>query len=157
MSDNPSVEKYLQKINQPDVFGQGTWRTLHVLGLDANTYAKKMTYIHTVELILSSIPCHDPCRKDSLEYLQQNPLTNYWGLVAKGEDIGMFYWSVDFHNWVNRKLNKPEVPRDVAYRFYKYPGEFVCKEGCGDKTSPPEVSSKVVDGKKTTNFGFMPL
>jgi hypothetical protein len=151
MSDlSPEAEKYILKINHPESFGPGTWRTLHVLALDANTYAKKMQYIHIVELILSSIPCLDPCREDALAYLQKNPLTKYWNLTANGEDVGMFYWSVDFHNWVNRKIGKPEIPRNIAYQFYKYPEKFVCKEGCDEKTS-----SKQVDTKKRR--GFLPF
>ena len=156
MSDlSENVEKYLLKINQPEVFGPGTWRSLHVLGLDANTYAKKMQYIHTVELILSTTPCLEPCRKDILEYLQKNPLTRYWNIIENGEDVGMFYWSIDCHNWVNRKLNKLEVPRDIAYQFYKYPEKFVCKEGCNEKTSPIETSTRIVEPKKSS--GFLPF
>lgn len=153
MSGNlTQLDKYLEKITHPECFGPGKWDDLHILGLDANTYAKKMAYIHNVELIINSMRCI-ACRQDALIYLQKNPLTDYWGLVVKGEDVGMFYWSVDFHNWVNRKLGKIEVPRDVAYQFYKHPEEFVCKDGCGENSSLENSTKREI--KKVS--GFVPL
>jgi hypothetical protein len=127
----PLTQPYLDKIKDPKVFGPGTWNNLHIQGRDANTYAKKLAYIRTVELVLQSLWC-GTCREDSLAYLKEHPLTLYWNIIVDGEDVGMFYWSVDFHNWVNRKLGKPQVPRDIAYRFYRYPDEALCTEGCGE-------------------------
>ena len=148
------VEKYLQKITQPACFGPGEWYCLYLLALDANNYTKKMQYIHNVEVILKGTLCEE-CKRDSLKYLQEHPLTKYWGLIVNGEDIGMFYWSVDFHNWVNEKLGKPKISRNIAYQFYKNPGDFICKEGCGDKESVVEPVSRPNETKKV--FGFFPL
>lgn len=156
-----AIETYLLKINQPVSFGPGIWFTLHLLALDANTYAKKMAFIHIVELIFNSLPC-ETCRQDALGYLQKHPLTEYWGLMRQEEDIGMFYWTVDCHNWVNRKLNKLEVSRDQAYQFYKNPNSFVCTEECGkeDKVIPllPEEIKKLPENKgRRLLSGFVPL
>lgn len=152
---SPETEKYLHKINQPEIFGPGIWRTLHLLALDANDYGKKTQFIHNVEYILKEIPCLKPCREDSLAYLQNNPITKYWNIVDEGKDLGMFYWTVDFHNYVNRKLEKPEIPRDLAYQFYIHPDKFVCQDGnCGDNTTK-KIKKKVK--RKTSSHLFIPL
>lgn len=142
------LEKFLLKINQPQNFGPGYWRLIHVIALDANTYMKKMQFIQLIQTIFNSIPCLDPCRHDALDYLNKHPLTEYWNIVVNGEDIGMFYWSVDCHNWVNRKLGKPYVPREVAYRFYKHPDDFVCQEDCHDNFSSRVTSPLTTDAIK---------
>ena len=135
------LEKFLTQISLPEKFGPGTWSVLTLLALDANTYAKKMHYIHIVELIFSKIPCLNPCRRDALSYLKDHPLSSYWDRRYNGEDVGMFMWLVDCHNWVNRKLDKPEVPFEIAYHFWKNQDNFVCTEGCDEKElpSPKEI------------------
>lgn len=126
------LEEYLLKISNPVCFGPGVWVTIHTLALHAKTYQQKMDFIRNVEIILSNLRCLE-CRQKSLKYLQQHPISYYWQVIINNEDLGMFCWSVDFHNWKNRQLGKPEVPFEVAYRFYKYPDEFVCREDCGQK------------------------
>jgi hypothetical protein len=137
MSDAATTE-YLMKITKPECFGPGKWDDMHVLGLNAKTYAKKIAFIQYVELIFDNIRCVT-CRSDALGYLSSHPITDYFDIIVDGEDVGIFYWTVDCHNWVNRKLGKPEIPTALAYDFYAYPEKYSCTEGCGeDKPMPPK-------------------
>lgn len=155
MSDNPGrLDKYLERISVPEHFGPGKWDDMHLLGFHARTYEKKMQFIYHVELVIKNLRCQE-CRDDSLSYMKSHPITSYWNKFYNGEDIGFFLWSVDFHNYVNRKLGKPEVPTEVAYRLYKYPDEFICKEGCGGSNN--NSSEKINTPTPKPSYGFMPL
>lgn len=126
------METYLNRITIPEIFGPGKWEDLHLYAFHARSHDQKIHYIRYVEIILTNIRCQE-CRQHALKYLKKHPLTDRWS-----DKMGMFYWSVDFHNWVNKRLGKPQVPRDVAYNHFKYLQETICTEGCGGKKKREE-------------------
>ena len=150
------VDIFLKQIKNPEKFGPGTWNVLTIMALDANTYAKKMHFIHTLELILYKIPCLDPCRKDATAYFRSHPPSAYWEIRLNGEDIGMFYYMVDFHNWVNRKLGKPQVSREKALQYYRNQDDYVCQEGCGED-EPEEPPQEPIEPPQNYIYGFSPI
>lgn len=139
-----SLSKYLTKINEPECFGPGKWDDMHLLSINAITYKEKMDFIRYIRLILSNLRCSS-CRDDSLGYLKEHPITDYWDRVYKGERIGFFLWTVDFHNWVNKKIAKPTIKIETAYELYKYPLKEICEGDC-DKAK-----------ETTENISFYPL
>lgn len=100
-----------------DVLGPGIWRSIHGLGLtkfnqtniDFNLYIFKLS-IHAV---INSIPC-EMCRTSALIYFQRNQPQ------ISVDEYSNFKWTVDFHNWVNEKLNKKILSYSEALEAQSY-------------------------------------
>lgn len=52
------------------------------------------------------------CRKDYMAYKAENPPD-----FSSAESIWL--WGFNLHNWVNRKLGKPEITIDRAYAIWR--------------------------------------
>ena len=104
--------------SDPDVFGPGTWFTIHTLAYNATTPLKMDSFIENIKLLAEKLPCKD-CREHTLKYIKKNPLGDYKDIVDKfNRNIGMFKWTWLFHNDVNSRLGKNIVSWDVAYGMY---------------------------------------
>ena len=47
----------------------------------------------------------------------------------------LFKWTVDFHNFVNVRLNKPQISCELAYQYYNDESYETCASDCGEKPS----------------------
>lgn len=98
----------------PKVFGPGTWTVMHVLAIvceESGTPEDHKAYCQIVHRIVHALPC-STCRKHAVQYLDDNQ-------IPRSKDGGsLFTWSVAFHNAVNRKLKKPQMPLAEAYAIY---------------------------------------
>lgn len=142
MATQLTVKQQLnQHIAHPEVFGPGTWRCIHLLAYKAESYAENLQAALSIKLIIDNIPCLDPCRKHALAYWAKDPATNHLS-----ESRGVFWWSVDFHNTVNARLNqehpekpaKPILTRVQALELYD-PNMF-CTSDCDSKVATPIAS-----------------
>lgn len=113
------------------IWGPGVWFTLHVYALDADTYEKIINFIYYVKLLLPKLPC-DKCREHALQYLENNPIENYF-YVKDNEGIrrGMFKWTWTFHNAVNTRLGKMVIDYDTAIDIYEDPA--ICTDSCSQE------------------------
>jgi hypothetical protein len=117
-------------ITNPQKFGPVTWYIMHNTALKLN----EETFSDWVRLLIDSIPCNN-CRSHALEYIEINPPENFLGIEnEKGEPIGMFQWTWQFHNNVNIRLNKEILDYDDAYRMYTN-DTFRCDKHCGLSTN----------------------
>jgi len=110
-------------------WGNPTWLFFHI-------YIEKISpqyynnnhkkCINIIKLICNSLPC-PYCREDAVKYITNtNPIDN---MITR--DLLRVYL-FNFHNWVNKKLNKPlflsegleKYKRGVFINSYKY----FCKE-----------------------------
>jgi hypothetical protein len=91
-----------------DSFGPPFWSTLHLacLGM-SNPQALRMF----IELYQFVLPCPG-CRNHFTQVLKENPIPQ------TESPLVMFMWSVDVHNIVNIRLDKPIVSYDEAYAFH---------------------------------------
>lgn len=109
----------MSNIVDPAHVGCGIWFCLHILSLLAVDSESKKDYARKVKYIISSMRC-DTCRVHALEYLQKNPVESFFNIKDKstGAELGCFKWSYIFHNTVNKRLHKREVPWDEAILLF---------------------------------------
>lgn len=119
-------EHSFKHIAHPHVFGPGTWWNLHMDGLNADNYDDQQTYIRNVNKKLAALPCLE-CRNHAMEYLIKNPVNKFSGI-----EEGYFRWSWEFHNTVNKRLGKPELPYDLAKSLYSNHFNNYCTD-CGNE------------------------
>lgn len=129
LSENLALSKYSDPgkyIATPEVFGPGTWYCIHRIAYQAKTYIEMQQAAMTIKLIIDSLPCLKPCREEAQAYWAQDPATNHLTTPQ-----GVFWWSVRFHNYVNRRLNKPQFTETQAEQLYGVNG--ICTSDCGDE------------------------
>ena len=112
-----------------DKWGPGLWYTIHSYALEMGH--KPSDYWLFLNQLVAVIPCMK-CRKSAATYLHKNPiqihdldLTDHTGRF-----IGIFIWTVDFHNWVNKELGKEHMSWQRALNYYSMlsEGESGCDE-----------------------------
>ena len=108
--------------------GRGIWHTLHLLALHATTSKLKEAYITMVTLLADNFGC-ESCKDDFKNYVSQ--IRKYYHI-----EQGMFKWSVDFHNFVNVKLNKPVVEYNDALLKFK---NLVCTNCNQEETKEVKI------------------
>lgn len=112
-------------------WGEGIWIAKHLDAVEANTPVKSSLFCGQFRHICMNLPCPE-CSKDALTYLQNNP-------PEKSPDV--FIWLYEFHNHVNRKLGKAEMPFVEARNLY-YGGKIrICSGGCGESTQETRIKS----------------
>lgn len=103
--------------------GPGIWLVLHVLGVWADTPDKVKIYCTLARFIINYMRCED-CRNHASQYLKDFPPENA---------TSMFIWSWEFHNFVNKRLEKPEMPYATARSLYVEGKIKNCGKDCGEK------------------------
>lgn len=114
----------------PVKVGPGIWFSLHLMALHATTDELKRAFLIYVENLCANFRCQD-CQKHFRKYLDEHPLLPYWDRKdGQGRPLGMFIWSWEFHNAVNRFLHKYEPTLEEAYDYYHNNMIGVCTD-CG--------------------------
>jgi hypothetical protein len=93
---------------KPAKFGPYYWGVLHLACLGGIDPA-------ALQALVSMFPAILPCPACSIhfaEVLNANPLPD------TPDPDALFKWSVDVHNIVNERLNKPLVAYEDAYRYW---------------------------------------
>ena len=113
--------------NSPEYFGPGYWIAWHLKAYKADTYIKKTEVSRSIVIDVSNIPCKT-CKHDALGYMRDNQLISF---VENNKDpLSLFKWTVKFHNFVNKKLDKEEVSLEQAIEMWN--GNSIClEEDCG--------------------------
>ncbi|MEM5804153.1 MAG: Erv1/Alr family FAD-linked sulfhydryl oxidase [Candidatus Aenigmatarchaeota archaeon] len=112
--------------------GPGIWYIIHFTALRAKTEEEKVKFRKFIHELAKDFPCLR-CRKHFSQYISDFPLERYWS----GNE-GLFIWSWQFHNSVNRRLKKPEMDYEKAKRIYE--GSEVC-----EKCSEEEITESVIE------------
>lgn len=82
-----------------DVWGPKAWTYLHLLTM-YYTPAEKIDMQNRLDRFFNSIPC-GYCALNAKQYIQKHPI-DYTSAYSIQK------WAVDFHNYKNRELNKPQ-------------------------------------------------
>lgn len=112
--------------DDPKYSGPGVWFVIH-----------KQSYLHNgketaklIRNIIEEFPCIK-CRKHGMEYLKANPIEKSINreITHNGETrkLGLFLWTVLFHNSVNQRLNKPQMSFSAALETIEME---MCSEMC---------------------------
>ena len=100
-------------------WGQYLWGFIHtitIIDYDNNTDFNIKAKENLIN-IENCIPCYK-CRSLYKEFLEKLEL------LDMTKSLVLFYWSVDLHNTVNKKLNKPEVNYEDALLLWANRREF---------------------------------
>lgn len=115
---NEDKEKYLAQSNRsPEVWGPPFWFTLHNGALNYPSLANPLCIERMKNFIIGipvMIPC-ETCKEHATAYIEQHK--DYLDYTCASRDK-LFKFFVDFHNYVNIRLKKPEMGYDDAYRLY---------------------------------------
>jgi hypothetical protein len=108
----------------PQLFGPGTWATIHFLAISCDEgKIDTQCVLKVIERVLKHLPCRQ-CRKHSSDYYAQNPP------AMMAEKNGLFRWSWEFHNTVNRRLGKRVIPYEEARKMYENMEVLVASDDC---------------------------
>jgi len=102
----------------PAEFGRPLWNLLHRQARFCITDEKIDHFISFTEDFIDFLPCQD-CRDHAIEFYREHPPQQYVHIVnSEGVKVGMFVWSVEFHNHANRITHAPQVKWNDVYDFY---------------------------------------
>ena len=127
----PHSEKAL---TNPGYIGPGVWYMIHFTAKKAGEtgYTGKTKFVSLMSDLRENFPCLT-CRKHIGEYIDSHPFDAMWVRNHPGtqKDIGLFLWSVEFHNTVNKRLGKPVLTEDQAFDLYYNENNTLCSLDCG--------------------------
>jgi hypothetical protein len=117
----------------PSVWGPLFWHTIHItaIGYPKNpSYGHKKAAKEFFESLTMLIPC-PICREHYSAFLQKMPIAPH---LDRRDDL--FRWTVNLHNDVNERLEKPRVTESESLNFYR-------RIGARDKS--PMIDQAVLD------------
>lgn len=120
-------EAHVHNFN-PKYLGPGVWWVIHMTAANANTYSEKIEAKNMIENICRNFFC-ETCKTHFIAYLKKHPIEDVMNL-----NLGLFKWTVDFHNAGNLALKKSTVSLDEAKQLYIGSGS-TCKTRCGEDTA----------------------
>lgn len=108
-------------INQktPVFWGKVYWDFLHTMAAKypvAPDYSERCAMTQFLSILPRLIPCK-MCRDHIVEYLNVNS-GDLLRAVSSREALFQFFWT--FHNYVNKRLSKPQISLEVAKQMYGY-------------------------------------
>lgn len=112
--------------------GPGKWHDIHLKSYLATTDELKRQFVWFMKNEIQPYLNCEECQKHCLEYLNENKIEEYFNVKDSGRDMGMFVWSWKFHNTVNKRLGKKEIPLNVAYDYFKNFHNYVCSKDCDE-------------------------
>lgn len=92
----------------------GVWAQWHTLTVNATENDHKWL-IPYIKASVATLRCKQ-CREHATAYLKRNSPEEAYR--TRGYD-GLFKWTVDFHNFVNHRLNYPQYTYEDAYNYWK--------------------------------------
>jgi hypothetical protein len=104
-------------IREPDVFGPALWFTLHNGSLRYPEDASPIVAEKMKGFILGfpyMVPC-ETCQSHAIAYVEKH--YDELSEVCKGQK-NLFKFFFDFHNYVNKRLGKPELSMEQALKLY---------------------------------------
>lgn len=142
----------IEKTFMADMVGPGYWSLIHSNAANATDDKKKMFFMAIMNHIRNTFPC-GTCKGHINEYMKENPLEKVMHL-----DDGCFLWTWKFHNAVNRRTSKREVPLEEAMKIYKKEAcDAVCSSSLPvvdkqDGKTNDKTNDMIVDINKSSNF-----
>ncbi len=101
---------------KPDIWGKHMWYTIHFIALaypEQPTSEDKRHFQIFFENLHTVIPCYK-CSVNYVKHLNELPLDS----TALKSNKGLFEWTVDLHNVVNRDLGKRAWSYEKAWSYY---------------------------------------
>jgi hypothetical protein len=121
-------------LSDPIKIGPGVWYSIHVKAKLATTSDTKEDFFKEIYFHYHNFPCAN-CRSHIQRYVDTHPLEEFHTMIDEnGVDVGPFKWTWYFHNSVNKRLGKPYLSWNEAYKMYELDeGNIKPCTDCGDK------------------------
>lgn len=142
-TNNETTDISIESQTNPKIIGPGTWRIIHTQARNVSLIPienpeqiskAEDDFIKLLKSICADFGC-PVCRVHCGEYIQNNPPESAKGLLTligdKKIEIGMFRWTWEFHNVVNKRLGKTIMSFENAYKIFYREGES-CSKVCND-------------------------
>lgn len=134
------IAKYHKKISDPKEFGPIVWNGMHKEAITCKTKKEAEDFIfERIQKILDFYVNCEKCHKDGTAW----HIENKYRFRYKDEKSAFFY-TCDFHNYVNKKTGKPSMERLTAYDLYTGIDMQMCSLDCAagdDKEKKPITSN----------------
>jgi hypothetical protein len=124
-------------ISDPVKIGPGSWGVIHSLARKNTSEEGQLFAKQAIEDIIRTFPCLE-CRGHAMEYLAKHPIPTRESDEGDKDQFLVFSWTVDFHNFVNKRLHKDYIDLQDALKLWS--GENICLEDCGGE--PIEIDVK---------------
>lgn len=119
----------------PVKVGPGIWFKLHIDAVTAITDILKEAFSVNTNAVCDNFKCKT-CQPHFRNFIDTHPFKDYWNIKnAKGDDIGMFQWTWELHNKVNKVLGKYEPTLEEAYEYFTSSEVGACFN-CGQHSTP---------------------
>lgn len=142
-----------QKLHDPKYVGPGIWIIIHMECKNADTPEKKGLAIAMIRRIQAGFPC-DKCKGHFGRYLELNPPET----TINDDPRALFRWSVEFHNAVNSRKSKAQVPYEEAeLLYYRDSNVAVCSAACEESSDDSKSSTSEPVGSLTPHDTHAPL
>lgn len=102
------------KFSNPQNF-QGIWFCIHLFAINCDSQEMKNSFINFINILIDNFKCNE-CKKHFKEYLSKYPL----------DESNLFKWSWEFHNKVNKFLEKKCPTYDEAYEYFSNSNSGLC-------------------------------
>jgi Erv1/Alr family protein len=132
--------------SKPEICGPGLWLAIHMMAAHIRNNNDKNSFIHFMKTLAEKHPC-PKCRKHMTQYLLEYPLENYYHI-----ENGYLIYSVNFHNFVNQRLNKPQMELREAIVMYQGNMDTLCTVDCGSDDELEPMNQNPVE-----LYSFTPL
>jgi hypothetical protein len=128
-------------VKTQDKYGPGIWFMLHLMAAQAETNELRQAFVQNVKTLGQHFPC-EVCRSHFAAYIQSHPIETY---VNKPR--GLFQWTWEFHDSVNKRLGKQTIPLEEAWSTFRS-SNAICTDDCGEE--PTKTKPVIENGKYYT-------
>lgn len=129
------VKGGLYDFSDPRKIGNGSWFMMHSASVDAETRDEKLFVCKMIRGFCDRFKCGD-CKGHCKEYVDKNPPED-----SINSTDGLFFWTVEFRNAVQRRLGAPLYSPNIMYDIFHDVDFMVCREDCNKNTSVQHIQA----------------
>lgn len=136
-----------------NVWGPGCWFVLHLNSFQARDISSQTEFVRFLRNLIQHLPC-EHCRGHATRYLLDNPPERFIGRQdSQGDSMPLLEYTWRFHNAVNQRLGKSQLPYAVVKQSYI--DDKPCHEMCSSDI--PVYEPEPVQKSATPRTGFAPV
>lgn len=128
----------------PSCWGGLGWGFLHSVAFAYNPSVNRASYFNFFMLLGNILPCNE-CKVHYYQHLDKDALNR-----ALDTNEGLFRWTYDLHNMVNKSLGVPESEwpsyETVWERYNSFKSDCSAVEGaCSTSVSKKKITVKIIE------------
>lgn len=128
----------------PSCWGNLMWSSIHSIAFTYNPSLNRASYFNFFMLLGNILPCNK-CKVHYYEHLDKDELNR-----ALDTNEGLFKWTYDLHNMVNKSLEVPESEwpsyEKVWERYNSFKSDCSTIEGmCSTSVSKKKITVKIIE------------